>query len=240
MQNDGPLPQLRAKFRPIVRQLHPRRYSGPFAQVQPTLGGSKERGRAYHDVPGKTGLVHRQGSMLRVEHILQHTGSVEGLRGLDIGCSVGGISVALELHGARMVGIDYDKSAIDAANGIARKRNYSSRFRAADLTNMQTWSWIESEQFDFAIWLSNFMWLEKQVGARQARSLLLRLSESIPTLVFETAQGPKDGAAGSNSVVGADGVMNLLAGHTAYTDISNIGSPPADWLSGRSVFLCRR
>lgn len=211
----------------------------PYAPVRPILGGSLTPGKAYHDIPGETGPTFRQGSQARADHIAQHL-LVNGLHGLDLGCAVGGISFGLETHGAVMTGVDYDQSSIVTANDVAQRRRSTCTFVAADLTSADTWAWIEGSGFDFAVWLSNWMWLAKQDGPQTARDRLRQLSETIPILVFETAQGPGDGQAGTTDVVGAGGVADLLAEHTVYDEIVPIGTGPLKWCGNRTVFVCRR
>lgn len=196
-------------------------------------------GKAYHDIPGVPGDVYRPGSDLRAQHIADYL-DVDGKRGIDIGCSVGGISFALADRGACMYGVDYDESSIAVAvRAQADRPDLNLCFRTMDLRSDEVWEDICAERFDFAVWLSQWMWLAKQDGMERAKRRLRQLSTSVPALVFETAQGPHDGAAGSREVTGPAGVRDLLRENTTYGSIRSIGVSPGNWLSGRSVFLCR-
>lgn len=216
-----------------VRRLLP----GTYAGVRTVEGGSLQAGKAYHDIPGERGAVYRTGSADRAAHIVGHV-DVNGLSGVDIGCSVGGLSFALAAHGARMTGVDYDRSSIETARRVAERRGVDIEFVHADLASDATWHRITAGQFDFAVWLSQWMWLNKQVGPERARLRLRQLSEAVPLLVFETAEGPDDGDAGTADVVGPEGVRRLLEESTAYASIVEIGQSPGDWLDRRTVFLC--
>lgn len=209
-----------------------------YADVQPIQGGSLTPGKAYHDIPGEPGPTFRQGSQDRADHIATLI-DVDGKHGLDLGCSVGGISFGLEQHGAVMTGVDYDPSSIETALQVAERRQSTCAFMVADLTADRTWGWLSGEGFDFAVWLSNWMWIAAQAGHEQAAVRLHQLSLAVPTLVFETAQGPGDGMAGTSEVVGPDGVRALLEANTVYDDIE-AHRPVNRWCGNRTVFVCRR
>lgn len=213
-----------------------------YTQIRPVQGGSLQAGKAYHDIPGEAGDVYRPGSEQRAAHIAARI-DVDGKSGIDIGCSVGGLSFALAALGASMTGVDYDASAIATATRVAWERDADVEFLCADLTADDTWEWLTAGGWDFAVWLSQWMWLAKQAGFDVARGRLRQLSEAVPVLVFETAQGPTDGMAGSPDVVGAEGVRWLLESSTCYTSIEAVGCGDA-WLGqdspGRTVFACRR
>jgi SAM-dependent methyltransferase len=208
-----------------------------YTDVRPIVGGSLQPGKAYHDIPGLEGPTYRSGSQQRADQIAAAI-DVKGKRGIDLGCSVGGVSFGLATHGAYMTGIDYDTSSISVAEQVALERSATCAFGVADLTEDHVWDWITAGQYDFAVWLSNWMWLARQAGHDVARRRLQQLSESVPVLVFETSQGPGDGMAGSPLVVGPEGVKTLLETSTAYTTVEPAGKGPA-WCGNRTVFVCR-
>jgi SAM-dependent methyltransferase len=203
-----------------------------FDSVTPITGGSKEAGRAYHAIPGEDGPTHRGDTDARVDAIVQNV-SVKGANILDIGCSVGGISIGLAANGAGFVrGVDYDESAVAVGNSVIEKRGLSAKLEALDLNDKKTWVRV-SNGHDVVVWLSQWMWMAKQIGFDEARDRLAGLD--CETLVFETAQGPQDGEAGSNRVMGADGVASLLK-DAGWSSLPVYVSP---WF-GRTMFVCER
>jgi len=213
-----------------------RDFSRPYDSIQPIAGGALVAGKAYHEIPGVDGPVYRGGTEKRVDHFVDYI-PVEGT-GLDLGCSVGGLSIALAERGATMFGHDYDASAVRIGNEIAHERELPVILRLTDMATEKGWSSVidDALECDFAVWMSNWMWIAKQAGRKEARSYLLELSGIVPVLVFETAED--DGSmAGSVGLRNADDVEQMLRGNTGYTNFENIGHPDAGW-HPRSVFIC--
>jgi len=203
-----------------------------FDSVEPIVGGSKEAGRAYHAIPGESGLVHRSDTVARVDAIVSNV-SLSGLTVFDVGCSVGGISIGLASAGAKFVwGVDYDASAVAVGNAVIEKRKLSAKLEAADLTDDKTWKRVSSGH-DVVVWLAHWMWMAKQIGFDRALDRLAGLD--CGTLIFETAQGLQDGEAGTARVTGANGVQRLLAS-AGWVSRPIYVSP---WF-GRTMFACER
>lgn len=213
--------------------------TGLFNDIKPIAGGSLERGKAYHNIPGEEGKVHRDGTEKRVRHIVDHFDPT-GLVGLDIGCSVGGITVGMAEAGAKfMWGVDYDLSALTVGQRVAKNRELPIDYICGDLSKEEAWDSVwEAGPYDFALWLSNWMWIAHQAGSEEARQLLKAVSEKVPVLIFETAQ---DGGsmAGSDGLATSEDVRQLLIDHTDYDIVEDIGTPNAGW-HARSVFVCRK
>lgn len=204
-----------------------------YARIRPVTGGSTSSGRAYHTIPGVDGPAHRTDTQDRVDHIVAHF-DPNGLTGSDVGCSVGGISIGLAAHGARMRGYDWDREAIGVARRVRNDRRLDCTFAVADLTTEQPWTEIVAA--DFVVWMSNWMWIAKLAGAEFARSRLELVAENVDTLIFETAEGDVS-MAGSGGLATAADVEQMLAETTGY-DVTNLGPPPGDRWHRRSVFLC--
>lgn len=205
--------------------------------IRPAVGGSLQPGKGYHDIPGVPGNTYRNGSQARADQIAEHI-DVVGQTGLDLGCSLGGVSFGLVNHGATMYGFDLDATAIDIANEHSRDRELPAHFTVADLTSLAGWANVFDERYDFAVWLANWMWLAKSAGQWVARSLLHDLSVRVPVLAFETAQAGGS-MAGNFGITTDDDVRQLLSESTTFTDIECIG-PVADGWHARSLFIARR
>lgn len=203
-----------------------------YETIRPVVGGSLADGKAYHDIPGAEGPTYRNNSQARADQIAAAI-DVDGKTGLDLGCSVGGVSFGLVKHRATMLGVDHDEAAIALAN--AHASGVSAEFIHGDLADGQTWGDVLADDYDFAIWLANWMWVAHAAGVPFARERLHDLSERIPTLVFETAQAGGS-TAGTFGIATDDDVVALLRSHTTYTDIRCIG-PVADGWHARSLFV---
>lgn len=201
-----------------------------------TEGSTLRDGVGYHDIPGYPGRVHREGTAERVAHILRAV-EVAGLRGVDIGCGPGGVTVGLARAGADMVGVDHDPSALAIGREVAEAEGLPVRFVAGDVADVLP-GLLADHRPDVAVWLSQYMWLVKQHGPVLAEDVLAQVAATVPTLVFETAQGRGDGMAGAWALDGPAAVREMLARHFPY--VLDIGRSPGDWEGQRTVFFCRR
>jgi len=197
-------------------------------------GSSTKVGKLYHDIPFEDYSVHRKGTAERIKMILAAY-SVAGKKGLDLGCSVGGISFYLQETGAEMTGIDYDSAVINFAKAVAVKYKCPVSFICSEI-NQQFIDTLKKDSFDFAIWLDNWMWIEKAYGWNTACLFLGQVSLQIPTLFFSTSQN--DGKA-KNKIKTAKDVETLLRNNTHYTKIKNLGAVNDNWHK-RSIFICER
>lgn len=211
--------------------------TNPYKNVKPVVGGSKSIGRAYHEIPGLQGPTYRSGTALRIDHFISHI--PKNSCGLDIGCSVGGLSIELASRGHKMVGVDYDSEAINLGNSIAKRRNLDVSLIELDLSVLASWDFLLGLEFDFVVWLSQWMWLAKQTDTQTAKQRLFQISEISPTLIFETAISPKNSDAGSGGIESQEDLENLLRENTRYSKFENLGPSPENWLRGeRPVFVC--
>lgn len=206
--------------------------------IRPIEGAALQAGKAYHDIPGIAGPSYRKGTEKRVDHFAKYI-PTDGV-GLDLACSVGGLSIALAERGATMFGYDYDSSAIAIGNRVAKNRGLPVALKLTDMSTQEGWDVIleDAENCNFAIWMSNWMWIAKQAGPGLARRWLEDLSEVVPVLVFETAEG-NGSMAGSAGLRNSADVKRMLSGNTAYTNFNCIGHPDAGW-HPRNVFICSR
>lgn len=205
--------------------------------IRPAVGASLAAGKAYHDIPGVSGPTYRTSSQRRADQIAEHI-DVDGRSGLDLGCSVGGVSFGLVALGASMYGYDHDSTAVAVANRHATEHDLDAWFTVADLADDDAWSSILEQRFDFAIWLANWMWVAKAAGIDTAKQRLADLCEAVPVLAFETAQGAGGSMAGTFGMVSDHDVVELLVS-AGYTDTTRVG-PVVDGWHGRSLFIARR
>lgn len=200
-------------------------------------GSGLQKGRAYHNIPilgHKNLLYHRGNTEKRVDLILKHS-DVKGKRILDLGCSVGGISCSLAKEGARVVGIDYDPTAIKVAKAVAEAYKLDAEFYCGDIYD----SAIVKESFDVCVWFDQFMWLVHKYGRGRALSFLIDISKNVPELWFETSVG--DGMAGTSmrlaAITSQETMLNILKTETCYNRVDNLGTIDDGWYS-RPIFHC--
>ncbi len=150
-------------------------------------GSTTRQGWLYHDVPFNIDqTVHRKNTNKRAEAI-NSAYPVKGKDGLDLGCSVGGMSFCLDKLGASMGGVEQDPQAICVAKAL--KAYYvldDVRFINDNVTGFL--KKVES-RFDFVCYLSTFMWVLKEEGLEGAKASLKRIGQITDTLFFETSHG---------------------------------------------------
>lgn len=203
-------------------------------------GSAVKDGLAYHDIPldiFKDVDSHRKGTSERVDHLISLY-DFTGKTGIDIGCSVGGISfgIADRTDVELITGVDYDGTAIEVANRIQQYTNLPCKFYNMEVPSDQFWDLLVD--IDFVIWLSSYMWINKAIGEKQALEMLSKVSDAVDTMFFESSEN--DGAAAQWSLgTTADEVQSQLEKHTSFTKVINTGTPVKGW-NNRSVFLCTK
>jgi hypothetical protein len=209
----------------------------PYELIRSSRGAALEDGRAYHDIPGVEGPTYRKSSAARAVQIATAY-TVDNKTGLDLGCSLGGVSFGLAAMGAIMHGYDIDESAIQIGQQHAINQQLPVLLSVAQLSDEDTVDSILIEgMYDFCIWLANWMWIATDAGHDYACNMLRKVSERIPVLFFETAQSGGS-QAGNHGITSPDDVVALLQSHTDYKEITNLG-PAVDGWMGRNVFLCQ-
>lgn len=215
---------------------------------QKISGSSVDVGTAYHELPFKDLkiIVHRKKLNNRLS-LIKSAIDVNGKYGIDLGCSVGGFVFGLQLYGAKMIGIDYDKDAIEVARSCEEYYHTGAKFLCEDITLelIQRISTIHknpaTNRIDFTIWLSQFMWMVKQKGRDAALDSLFELSKRCEMLIFETSIG--DAMAGEvmveMGISDEESVRNMLRMNTCYVEIDSLGSANDGW-SQRPIFCCRK
>jgi len=187
-------------------------------------GSSLKDGKLYHDLPFpgfENFSSHRSKSKVRWNHICNYI-SVQGKTVLDIGCSVGAFSILSSLSGAtKVLGVDYDQQSIEVAKYVASK---------VGAKNVEFWccnidsKFIENiDYFNVIIWLSQWMWLVKQLGMSEAKKLLYLASKKSDSMIFESAAD--DGMARIKGTTQAD-IENIFSSNTRYSKVRNIGTTP--------------
>lgn len=191
--------------------------------------------KLYHDLPweDEADTFSRKGTVDRAKAINENF-PVKDLKGLDIGCAEGGISFTLQMLGADMTGVDHDGRAIGTALTLEKKYNTGAKFQYMDVVSSE-FDELLNQEFDFAVWLANFMWICYYSGEEKAYEVMGKISESIPVLIFETAQTQHDGVAGPHQPFNTvNDVENFLSKY--FRDVKNIGIPVKGWRN-RSVFV---
>lgn len=210
--------------------------SNPYEVIKPSRGASLQEGKAYHDIPGVNGPSYRGGSAARASQISKHF-TVDQKTGLDLGCSVGGVSFGLASMGATMHGFDHDFTAIEVGQQHAISSGLPVILNQADLTDEHTVDAILIPgMYDFCIWLANWMWIATDGGYEYACEMLNKVSKVIPVLFFETAQAGGS-QAGNHGIVTSSDVINLIRSNTDYSQVEDLG-PSADGWHGRNLFKC--
>jgi len=195
-------------------------------------GSSLDPGKLYHDIPFMALPSHRKNTQLRVDGILVNL-DVKGKKGLDLGCSAGGVTFRLQSVGAAMTGIDYDEAMINLACGIEGKFKTGARFICATI-NKDLLSGLE--RYDFIVWFDQWMWLLKQAGKETACEALSIVSQKTDCLFFSTTQG--DAMAKSADISSKDDVFKILKDNTDY-QIDDLGTVKDGWYP-RNIFRCHR
>ena len=196
-------------------------------------GSNIAQGKAYHSFDGLETTSYTGNVGQRVNLITDNY-DVNGKKGVDLGCSVGGISIELARRGASMCGYDHDHQAIEVA------RTYSKEFGLFNIFSSQNIDLdfikkIPFSDYSFCIWFSHWMWFLKQHGIEDALDALWHLGKNVPVLFFETSLG--DGMAGKE--VSAQGIdekkMMQILGH-CYKSVKKIGVDE-QWRK-RPIFMC--
>jgi 2-polyprenyl-3-methyl-5-hydroxy-6-metoxy-1,4-benzoquinol methylase len=92
--------------------------------------------------------------------ILSLIEDVENPRVLDLACGSGRHSIALASHGADVVGIDYSRSMLQAAENLAKEQGVSPRFIVED---MEKYNESDERPFDLVICLGNSLALVNDI-----------------------------------------------------------------------------
>jgi SAM-dependent methyltransferase len=199
-------------------------------------GSSTKDGKLYHDLPFKGMehfISHRGRTRERIDHICSLV-EVKDKNILDIGCSVGGLTLGTALNGSKSsVGVDYDQSSINIANEAKKLLKAENASFHCKETNIE---WMKSmKKVDIVIWMSHWMWMVKEYGMDIAKQMLFEVSKKTDVMIFESASD--DGMArikGSTQ----DDIEKWLFENTVFRSIKRIQSV-GGWLH-RDVFVCTR
>jgi len=201
-------------------------------------GSSLRDGKMYHDLPFE-GLnsfkSHRSKTRDRIEQIKRLV-DVKRKSILDLGCSVGGISLGMIEAGASMVtGIDYDNESIEVARESAKELGYYDRmtFTKENINIEMVKTFSLSGGYDIIIWLSQWMWCVKQYGITESKQLLFEVSHHAPIMIFESAAD--DGMAKIRGATQAD-IKKWLYKNTVYRTIEEHDSV-GGW-QDRKLYVC--
>jgi len=204
-------------------------------------GSNTEKGKAYHELPflelQKALPTHRKNLQKRIDFIAQHL-ELKNRIGVDLGCSVGGLTFALQKKGAKMIGVDYDHQAINLAWACEEYFKWGCEFDCADICSKYL---LQLKKIDFAIWLNAWMWIVKAHGVEDAKNCLFILSKKAEELIFNTAAGKGDGMMGDFiakiGINSFNDILKLLEECTVYYSIKNIGEIDDGWYA-RPFFKC--
>lgn len=193
-------------------------------------GSSLDPGKLYHDIPFLSFQSHRRNTQLRVNRLLAEF-DVKGKKGLDLGCSVGGVTFRLQASGAQMMGIDYDRDSINFANAVENQFRTGAKFIWANIDKKLI---SDLEWHNFIVWLDQWMWLLKQLGKADAYEAISIISQKTNCLFFSTTQG--DAMAKSDGITSKEDVFDILKNNTDY-QIDDLGIPGDGWFP-RNIFRC--
>jgi hypothetical protein len=200
-------------------------------------GSNTRRGWMYHDVPFSIAqITHRKHTGERASAI-RDAYNLEGMMGLDLGCSVGGMSFWLNRFDASMFGVERDAQSIRVANALKRYYDISGVI-FANIRVDEALS--QSNKYDFVVYLSTFMWVLKEQGLVGAKESLWRIGEITDTLFFETSHG--DAMAGSAVIkAGLDNKNRMDALVMECTGFNNVKELFVDraWNNRRLVMFTR-
>lgn len=198
-------------------------------------GSSVHDAKTYHELPFpgfETIPAHRKGTLERW-NLIRRESEVDfsNLKVLDIGCSVGAMSILAAQQGASVTGIDHDDQSIEMAKLVASKLKLDINFQCSkiDLEAMKRW-----KPYDCIIWLAQWMWMVKQYGIEVGKDMLFEISRLTKILIFESASD--DGMA---AIKGAtqDDIQKWLWENTMYSSVVDIGFVPG-W-NNRHTFICK-
>lgn len=199
-------------------------------------GSSTRDGKLYHDLPFP-GLEkyssHRSRTKQRIDHICKLV-DVKDKKILDIGCSVGGLTLGMAQNGAKLaIGVDYDQQSINVAK---RAKKLIGALNSSFYCEETDLAWTKRiNKFNIIIWMSHWMWMVKEYGMEIAKQMLFEVSRKTDVMIFESASD--DGMArikGSTQ----DDIEKWLFENTAFRSIKRVSSV-GGWLH-RDIFVCTR
>jgi len=199
-------------------------------------------GQMYHELPfDDLDLSCWRKDVRQRAGIIQAFSRVDGKKGIDLGCSVGGITFALQMMGARMTGVDHSAEDIGLALCVEAEYRTGAEFRIAEVDRV-IWEEMRPGGFDFAVWLSQWMWYVRQAGKIRAHQALRRVSECVEHLWFEVSVG--DGHAGDTmlelGIRSSAEVAALLREWTRYGAIRIFEEDESGAPLKRPLLLCSR
>ena len=132
-----------------------------------------------------------------------------------------------------MTGIDYDESSINFAKTLEKYKKYNCHF-INEKINMESAN--KMQNYDFIIWLSNWMWIAKLEGIETSVKILNKISSKTNHLFFDTAQGGSD-PIDSYQLGGRSDVYKLLKKNTDFRFIEDLGLSEESYHQ-RNLFYC--
>lgn len=198
-------------------------------------GSSLQDGKLYHDLPfkGVEGIrAHRSKTRERIEKIISLI-DVKDKYIVDLGCSVGGISIGMVEGGAGLVdGIDHDAESIEVADSVSTMLGFGMKTKFfVENIDMDL---IKTIKADIVLWFSQWMWFVKQYGLEAGKQALFELSKNNRMLVFESAAN--DGMAAIKGST-QDDIEKWLNENTVYDTIER-HEGTSGWHK-RDIFVCK-
>lgn len=210
------------------------------------VGLTHEVGTGYHELPFpelrfKTSRGDLSARLQRLSQIQE----IKGSYGLDIGCAIGGMTFGLQKIGSKMVGIDRDEPSIAVAQECEALFKTGATFVCASFGEetlaelARLYGNPMTGRFDFAIWFSSFNWVAEALGLEATRALLEAVSQSVDTLIADSAIGGKGAVAlESLGIVSNESFVSFVLDNSQYTKYEVVGQD-AGWY-GRSVYRFSR
>lgn len=206
------------------------------------VGLTHEVGTGYHELPFpslrfKTSRSDLNNRLTRLRAIQD----IKGSHGIDIGCAIGGMTFGLQQMGAKMVGVDRDSPSIAVAQECEALFKTGATFVCDSFGEEMLRTLARSHgspatgRFDFAIWFSSFNWVAEALGAGKTRELIRTLSETVDSLIADSAIGGKGASALSSiGVTSNETFVDFVLKNSLYTKVDLVGKD-TDWY-GRNVY----
>ena len=212
----------------LIRSVGSKRYQG----------SSLSKGTLYHDLPfdGYAKVrSHRKGTADRWSYIKANSGLRfvnESI--IDLGCSVGGISMLAAQAGAWVNGFDYDFESLEVAQSVSKElglhHNVKFHHQTIDLDFIKN----KMSRPHILIWMSHWMWCVKQFGMQTAKEMLYEASLKSNVMIFESAA---DDAMAAIKGATQDDIGEWVRSETSYSRVEDIGFVPG-W-NNRHIFVCK-
>lgn len=209
------------------------------------VGLTHRKGVLYHQVPfSNLRLEFSRSDLEERLNILRSEYKFEGLKGLDLGCAVGGLSFAFQLSGASMTGVERDLDCLRVASAIEQRYETGVRFVHSDIIDYvgalsSSVAKAEVAPFDFVFFFSAFNWVVEGKTPEAAHEFLAKLFSVGQTIFIDSALEGK-GQSNLTSIGISDEIsfLNFVSSSFHPSKSRTLGEN-SDWY-GRRVYIFKR